>query len=35
MFSLGLVEPHSDVSLPVLSEVIVGDDVVMFNHWFI
>jgi hypothetical protein len=35
VFSLRLVEPYSDVSLPVLSKVVVWDDVVMFNHWFI
>ena len=32
VFSAGLIEPYSDVSLPVLSEVDVGDDVVMFDH---
>jgi len=32
VFSLGLVEPDSDVSLPMLSEVVVGDDVVMLDH---
>ena len=35
VFSLSLIEPNSDVSLPVFSEVVVRDDVVMFNHWFI
>ena len=29
----GLVEPDGDVPLPVLPEVGVGDNVVMFNHW--
>lgn len=29
----GLVEPHSDVSLPVLPEMDVGDHVVMLYHW--
>ena len=33
VFSAGLVEPGSDVSLPVFSEVYIGDGVVMFNHW--
>ena len=32
VFSAGLIEPYSDVSLPVLSEVDVGDDVVVLNH---
>jgi hypothetical protein len=32
VFSLGLIEPYSNVSLPMFSEVIVWDDVIMFNH---
>ena len=32
VLSAGLVEPDSDVSLPVLSEMHVGDHVVMFHH---
>lgn len=28
----GLVEPDSDVALPVLSKMDVGDDVVVLNH---
>ncbi len=34
MFSLGLVEPYSDVSLPVFSEMIVGNDVVQLGIHF-
>lgn len=29
---LSMIEPDLDVSLPVLSEVVVGDYVVMLNH---
>lgn len=32
MLSGSLVEPSSDVFLPVLSKVDVGDDVVVFDH---
>lgn len=32
MFSLSLVEPNSNVSLPMFSEMIVGDNVVMLYH---
>ena len=30
----GLVEPYSDVSLPVLPEMDIGDHVVMLYHWY-
>ena len=30
--SSGLVQPHFDVSLPMLSEMDVGNHVVMFDH---
>ena len=33
LLATGLVEPGSDVALPVLAQMNVGDDVVMLNHW--
>ena len=32
VFSLSLIEPNSDVSLPMLPEMVVGNNVVMFYH---
>ena len=32
VFSLSLIEPNSNVSLPMFSEMIVGDNVVMLYH---
>ena len=31
--SASLIEPNSDVSLPVLSQMDIGDHVIMLNHW--
>lgn len=33
VLAASLVEPDLDVTLPVLSEMHVGDHVVMLNHW--
>jgi hypothetical protein len=32
VFSLSLIEPNSDVSLPMLSKMVVGNNVVMLYH---
>jgi hypothetical protein len=35
VFATSLVEPNTNVSLPVFSQVYVGKDVVMLNHFSI